>query len=502
MLPFTFSESRQLDHVLGAFFPSLGLVSYKFNWKQYGKINRSIDHNRKLINEYGTIHHEIYHYLQWISEPFCYFLLLMEEIKCLSYDALLSLLSKDLIKRELQIPFWAYLNLPEVQEGIHFRDKYIIDENFQYANSSNILQELTQKGVRIKGFNFKTLNTILKFVYKGCEYLQKNANSFMHIIPLFAQCFYYKIKMGNEKLLPIDEGGVQITGEMILENAAFMISTYPFWHRDSRNSTPLVLEVTQHFGTTFYSRLIEFVARVLKINDAETFKNTFLSICHLSLNIPVNIDPGNFSMVVNWFDFHPGWRFLRILNSARSIPPIRAYGTDYGPFIDKICKRLGWQNPIEVTKGLQEIFERYQDDNLIWFDRECISAIEEKKNHQWKFFDPEDELFSANEWIYKHLPPIINDDFGNNVVTTRKKELIDEIVSWYIETSLPEQIFNKSCLNFYLPNLDAVSTLEIIKQRIEKYNIDIEAITTMIDEKIQLGYANYTKRQKYYKFDI
>src|SRR5262245_46002849 len=99
------------DRILGLFYPALGLVHYNFDWRKYGKINGPIHNNRQLVEEFGTIYHEIYHYLQIISTTYCYYLFLLEHSKAIAYgDLIRSFRPED---GKISLPFWASLNLPE-----------------------------------------------------------------------------------------------------------------------------------------------------------------------------------------------------------------------------------------------------------------------------------------------------------------------------------------------------------------------------------------------------
>lgn len=487
------AEPWYRDELLGLFYPALGLVRYNFDWRKYGHIDRPIANDRLLIDEYGTIHHEIYHYLQTVSTTYCYYLFLLECSKAAAYENLIHFFRASSPKVSFCVPFWAWLNLPEVARATSARARKFRDTRFQHANSANVLQELLHKGVRLSQLRSGLLQEVTSFARGGINLL---ANWSPHLSCDRGRCFDFGVEIGPH-INPVDDAGVQISGEMLLENAAFIISTYPLWHEESRNSTSIVLELTQHFGTTFYTRLIEFAARTLEIRKATVFKNTFLALCDLALNIPIQFAGSARSHPINWIDLHPGWRFVRALSAARSLKPIRRYDADYGRFVGALCRQLGWSTPSAIWREFTA--SHTGRPSSVWLDEECSRVASQKTQCPWRFFDPGDDLFTASDWIADNFPPMVEDSARHNVILTRKNELGYRTINWYFDTKIPQQLMLGSSVEFRLPGISDAVMRDTVSAKLKQFHLTMDGIQALSSKKAARGYGHYAKRKKHYR---
>jgi len=113
---------------------------------------------------------------------------------------------------------------------------------------------------------------------------------------------------------------------------------------------------------TYNAALLQAI-RVLGYRNAA---RDFLVLCDLALNPPLSFDQNPSKPAFTWKRFHPGWRYLALLDAAKDTSPLDldSLENDYSRFVRDLYTRLDWADPFpwHLASRIREYAEEVSKD--------------------------------------------------------------------------------------------------------------------------------------------
>jgi hypothetical protein len=311
----------------------------------------------------SSILHETYHATQAIGTTLGCWLGVLDLLKGYSFKAYLEESRVTGVKPPRHLPFLEVLTADERVEGAIFDGPSVANIWNSIRMVRNVLLG-DNPGLDMPPSDFyrawENVFTVLTLFSsmgfdgnaKGSKEIRRNASGIQHT----SRCLKEILRQHQNKLAPKGFDAdiyrpYYIGGRMLMENAAVLVTSVPPENTTIGNFSQSIFDQ--------YSPLYSFLLKPLmaKFQNIQhlpykAFQQTALAIIDLALMTPLL--PGYTEQLrpdMKWEDLHPGFRFMRILRIILedSIPPIIDARSDYEPFVQRLCKSIGWSTPVEIS---------------------------------------------------------------------------------------------------------------------------------------------------------
>lgn len=182
---------------------------------------------------------------------------------------------------------------------------------------------------------------------------------------------------------------------------------------------------------------------------------SFIANAHLSLITPLHYIFKDMYSTDNWYDLHPGWRFVKICNSSLSKYELNYDLSDYEEYQDTISINFNWTRPAHFRSASMmlnpSLFDRNDlDSKSLYRSFIALKLIEE---YPWAFVFPvknhptikrvPNELYQ--KILSEYYPSIITSDFSGTPgwFAEIKNPFLELFKHYYIITMEEKRFVNK-----------------------------------------------------------